>query len=35
LQDAYGNLMDIDGSQLSNEFLESTKNLHLMKQAVN
>lgn len=33
LGDAYGNLLDIDGSQLSADFLEDTENLNLMKQA--
>ena len=34
LQDAYGDLLDIDGSQLSETFLDSTKNLELMKEAL-
>ncbi len=35
LQKTYGNLLDIDGSKLSQDFLENTKNLELMKQAIN
>ena len=34
LQDAYGDLLDIDGSQLSETFLDSTENLELMKEAL-
>lgn len=34
LADAYGDLLDIDGSQLSASFLESTENLDLMKAAI-
>jgi hypothetical protein len=34
LEDTYGNLLDIDGSQLSQDFLEDTENLNLMKQAI-
>lgn len=35
MADAYGNLMDIDGSLLSNDFLTNIDNLNLMEQAVN
>ena len=31
---AYGNLLDIDGGQLSSQFLENADNLDLMKQAI-
>ena len=34
MSEAYGDLLDIDGSQLSQEFLSSAKNLELMKQAL-
>ena len=33
LSDAYGDLLDIDGSALSEDFLSDTENLELMKQA--
>lgn len=35
LADAYGNMFDIDGSQLSDNFLRSAENLDLLKQAAN
>lgn len=35
MADAYGNLLDIDGSKLSNEFLTNAENLRLMKEAAN
>lgn len=35
MADAYGNLMDIDGSLLSADFLTDINNLNLMQQAVN
>lgn len=35
LKEAYGNLLDINGSSLSATFLESTENLELMKEAIN
>ena len=35
LKDAYGDLLDIDGSSLSNDFLTNTENLKLMKEAAN
>ena len=35
MQKAYGNLMDIDGSVLSSQFLENADNLDLMKEAIN
>lgn len=35
MEDAYGNLLDIDGSQLSDDFLGNVENLELMKQAIN
>ena len=34
LSKAYGNLLDIDGSQLSADFLQDTENLQLMKAAI-
>lgn len=34
LQDAYGNLLDIDGSQLGEDFLTNAENLDLMKSAI-
>ena len=33
MTDAYGDLLDIDGSQLSADFLQNAENLELMKQA--
>ena len=33
LKDAYGDLLDIDGSSLSDDFLTNTENLKLMKEA--
>ena len=33
MRDAYGDMLDMDGSALSEEFLTNTKNLELMKQA--
>ena len=33
LAEAYGNMMDIDGSQLSDSFLQSAENLELMQKA--
>ena len=35
MEDAYGNLLDIDGSQLSDDFLGNVENLELMKEAIN
>lgn len=35
MKDAYGDLMDIDGSTLSSDFLKDAENLELMKQAIN
>lgn len=35
MRNAYGDLLDIDGSQLSADFLSDTENLKLMKQAIN
>ena len=35
LAETYGDLLDIDGSYLSNSFLESTENLQLMQDALN
>ena len=35
LKDAYGDLLDIDGSSLSKDFLTNTENLKLMKEAAN
>ena len=35
MQKAYGNLLDIDGSVLSSQFLEDADNLDLMKEAIN
>ena len=35
LTKTYGNLLDIDGSQLSDDFLSSTENLELMNQVLN
>lgn len=35
MADAYGNLLDIDGDALSQDFLTNTENLELMKQAAN
>ena len=32
LSDAYGDMFDMDASQLSNEFLTSAENLDLLKQ---
>ena len=34
LRDAYADLLDMDGSSLSNEFLQNVQNLQLMKQAI-
>jgi len=34
LQDAYADLLDLDGSSLSNDFLTNTENLDLMKAAI-
>ena len=34
LKDAYSDLLDLDGASLSDEFLSSTKNLDLMKAAI-
>jgi len=34
LRDAYADLLDIDGSSLSSEFLQSAENLQLMKAAI-
>ena len=34
LEDAYGDLLDMDGSQLSDDFKSSTENLELMKEAL-
>lgn len=34
MKDAYGDLLDIDGSALSEDFLTDANNLELMKQAV-
>ena len=33
MREAYSNMLDIDGSSLSADFLESAENLDLMKQA--
>ena len=33
MKDAYGDLLDIDGGSLSDQFLKNTENLELMKQA--
>lgn len=35
MADSYGDLLDIDGSQLSNDFLKSADNLNLMEKALN
>lgn len=35
MTDAYGDLLDIDGSQLSSDFLQDAENLDLMKEAIN
>ena len=35
LRDAYADLLDLDGSSLSNDFLTNTQNLELMKAAIN
>ena len=35
MQEAYGDLLDLDGSKFSNQFLQSAKNLDLMKAAIN
>lgn len=34
MEDAYSDLLDIDGSALSSDFLQDEKNLNLMKQAI-
>ena len=35
LSDAYGNMLDIDGGQLSKDFLQNAENLKLMEEAAN
>ena len=35
MRDAYGDLLDIDGESLSDDFLKNSENLELMKQAAN
>jgi hypothetical protein len=34
MREAYGNVLDIDGSELSDDFLTNEKNLELMEEAI-